>query len=364
MPTSVTVPTETEAMRLHAYGGPEVFSLDRIPVPTYARDEVLVRVSVLAVNGWDSRVRQGRAPQLPGRNPIELPIQPGREMLGEVIAAGPEVSELEVGDRVVLTSAPSCGVCDFCYRGKGNLCTRVDYPGHAAPGTYARHVAFPEKWLLKVPDSLSDEEAVSVPWAYGNSLHAIEMGGVGIGDTVAVTAASSAIGIAAIQLARLKGARTVIALSRSPEKVERLRQAGADHVVDYTAADGIQQIQAIAGAPPFGGVDVLIDAYGGQEMMDLGIAIAAFEGRIVMAAWQGEAWDGTVAIPGLVVLGKELRVLTSRGSLYREQKLVVEMAGEGRLRMPVEATYDLEEMTAAHELLDSGRQVGKILVRA
>jgi NADPH:quinone reductase-like Zn-dependent oxidoreductase len=358
------LPTETTAVRLHSYGGPEVFSVDTVAVPSHGPGEVLVRVSMLAVNGWDSRVRQGRAPALPGRRPIELPIQPGREMIGEVIAAGPAVVDLAVGDRVVLTSAPSCGSCDFCYRGKGNLCTRIDYPGHAAPGTYARHVAFPEKWLLKVPPGLSDEEAVSIPWAYGNSLHAVEAGGVGLGDTVAVTAASSAIGIAAMQLARLKGARTVIAFSRSPEKAGRLLAAGADHVVDYTAPDGIERVKEIAGAPPFGGVDVIIDAYGGQEMMDLGVAVSAFEGRIVMAAWQGEAWDGTVAIPGLVALGKELRVITSRGSLYREQKVVVEMAGAGRLAMPVEATFDLEQMSAAHELLDSGRQVGKILVRA
>lgn len=361
-PANREVPAEMTAIRLHRYGGPEVLQADTVPVPAYGPRDVLVRVRMLAVNGWDSRVRRGLAPKLPGRRAIELPVQPGREMAGEVVAAGDGVRTLEVGDRVVLSSAPSCGECEFCYRGDGNLCTRVDYPGHARSGTYAQYVAYPEAWLLKTPPSLSDEEAVTIPWAYGNALHAVVAGGVGLGSTVAVTAASSAIGIAAMQLAKLKGATTVIALSRSPQKADRLREAGADHVVDYTSRGGIDEIKAIS-APPRG-VDVVLDNYGGQEMMDLAVAITGFQGRIVMVAWQGEAWDGTVAIPGLIVLGKELKVVTSRGSLHPEQTLAVDLAGSGRITMPVEAVFELQDIASAHALLDSGKHVGKILVRA
>ncbi len=356
------IPAQMSAFRLHRYGGPEVLQADRVPVPQYGPKDVLLRVCAIAVNGWDARVRQGRAPQLPGRSPIELPIQPGREMAGVVVAAGLEVHSLVVGDRVVLTSAPSCGECDFCMRGKGNLCTRIDYPGHAAPGTYAEYVALPAAWLLKTPHELSDIEAVTIPWAYGNALHGVTAGGVGLGSIVAVTAASSAMGIAAMQLARLKGARTVIALSRSPGKAEQLLEAGADYVVDYTQPDGIDRVKAVAGSPPFGGVDVVLDNYGGQEMMDLALAITGFQARIVMLAWQGEAWDGTVAIPGLVALGKELRVVTSRGSLYAEQKLVVDLGGSGKIKMPIEHVFDFTEIRAAHALLDSGKHVGKIVI--
>jgi len=352
------------AVRLHEYGGPGVFRVEAVPVPEYGPRDALVRVRMLAVNGWDSRVRQGRAPQLPGRRPIELPIQPGREMAGEVVAVGDKAHRLEVGDRVILTSAPSCGECDFCRNGKGNLCTRIDYPGHAGPGTYAQYVAFPESWLLKTPRSLSDQDAVAVPWAYGNALHAVAAGRVGLGSTIAVTAASSAMGIACMQLAKLKGAKTVIALSRSSKKAERLLEAGADNVVDYTAIGWMDEVKAIAGAPPYGGVDVVLDNYGGQEMMDLAVAIAGFQARIVMVAWQGEAWDGAVAIPGLIALGKELRVVTSRGSLFAEQKLVVDLAGLGKIKMPIQEIFGLEDMASAHELLDSGKHVGKILVRA
>ena len=78
----MTIPTEMTAMRIHDYGGPDVFHADRVPVPTYGPNEALVRVRTLAVNGWDQRIRSGRAPQLPGRRPIQLPIQPGREMAG------------------------------------------------------------------------------------------------------------------------------------------------------------------------------------------------------------------------------------------------------------------------------------------
>jgi NADPH:quinone reductase-like Zn-dependent oxidoreductase len=358
------IPSEMTAMRLHRYGGPEVFQADTVPMPSYGPRDVLVRVRMLAVNGWDARVRQGRAPQLPGRKPIELPIQAGREMVGDVVATGDQVHMLAVGDRVVLSAGPSCNDCSFCFSGRGNLCVRTDYPGHARPGTYAQYAVMPEAWLFKAPPTLSDEELVSIPWAYGNSLHAVEVGGVTLGSTVAVTAASSAMGIASMQLAKLKGAKTVIALSRSPGKAADLLAAGADHVVDYTASDGIDQIKAIAGAPPFGGVDVVLDNYGGQEMMDLAVAIAAFQARIVMVAWQGEAWDGTVAIPGLISLGKELSVITSRGSVYKEQKLVVDLAGAGKLRMPIQDIFALEDMSSAHALLDSGRHTGKILVRA
>ena len=358
------VPSEMTAMRLHSYGGPEVLQADTVDVPPYGPKEVLVRATMLAVNGWDSRVRRGLAPQLPGRRAIELPIQPGRELAGEVVATGEDVRELVVGDRVVLMSAPCCGECGHCRRGHGNLCTGIDYPGHAKPGTYAQYVAFPESWLLRTPPSLADEDIVAIPWAYGNSLHAVIAGDVGLGSIVAVTAASSAMGIACIQLAKLQGATTVIALSRSPDKADRLLKAGADHFVDYTATDGIDQVKAIAGAPPVGGVDVVLDNYGGQEMMDLAMAITGFQARIVMVAWQGEAWDGTVAIPGLIALGKELRVVTSRGSLFAEQERVVELAGAGEIKMPVQDVFALEDIASAHQLLDSGTHVGKIVVRA
>jgi putative oxidoreductase len=363
MTAEAQLPAAMTAMRLHRYGGPDVLTADTVELPRHGPRDVLVRVHVLAVNGWDSRVRRGLAPQLPGRRPIELPIQPGREMAGEVVATGAAVATLAVGDRVVLSSAPSCGECAYCYSGRGNLCTSVDYPGHARPGTYAEYIAVPESWLLKIPSSLSDDEAVTVPWAYGNALHAVTAGRVELGSTVAVTAASSAMGIAAMQLSKLKGAKTVIALSRSPQKADRLLKAGADHVVDYTAPDGINRVKAIAGAPPFGGVDVVLDNYGGQEMMNLAVAITAFQARIVMVAWQGESWDGTVAIPGLVTLGKELSVVASRGSLFAEQARVVELAGAGMIEMPVQEVFGLRDIARAHELLDSGRHIGKILVR-
>lgn len=358
----MTLPTEMTAMRLHRYGGPDVFQADRVPLPNYGPNDALVRVRMVAINGWDQRVRSGRAPQLPGRRPIELPIQPGREMAGEVVGIGENVHSLAVGDRVILSSGPSCNNCDFCFQGKGNLCVRIDYPGHAAPGSYAEYAAFPAAWLLKTPPSLSNEEAVTVSWAYGNALHGVIAGEVGLGSTVAVTAASSAMGIAGMQLAKLRGAKTVIALSRSPDKADRLLAAGADHVVDYTASDGIERIKQIAGAPPFGGVDVVLDNYGGQEMLDLALAITAFQGRIVMCAWQGEAWDGTIAVPGLIMLGKELKLVTTRGSLYSEQKTVVELAGAGKLKMPIEAVFPLTDMARAHTLLDEGKHVGKIVL--
>jgi len=363
-PSGSGVPATMTAMRLHRYGGPDVFQADIVPVPDVGPDDVLVRVGMLAVNGWDARVRQGRAPQLPGRRPIELPIQPGREMVGQVAAIGAGVHLVDIGERVVLSSAPSCNDCAFCFSGRGNLCTRIDYPGHARPGTYAQYAVFPQSWLLKAPAGLTDEEIVSIPWAYGNAMHAVLAGTVSLGETVAVTAASSAMGIACIQLAKLQGAKTVIALSRSPDKADRLLEAGADHVVDYTGPEGIERVKGIAGAPPFGGVDVVLDNYGGQEMMDLAVAITGFQGRIVMIAWQGEAWDGTVAVPGLIALGKELRVITSRGSLYAEQQHAVALAAAGRITMPVQSIFALEEMSRAHEELDSGRHVGKILVRA
>ena len=278
------------------------------------------------------------------------------------MAIGENVHSVEVGDRVVLSSGPSCNDCDFCMKGKGNLCTRIDYPGHAAPGTYAEYAAFPASWLLKTPPGMSDEEATTVSWAYGNAMHGVVAGEIGPGSIVAVTAASSAMGIAAMQLARVFGAKTVIALTRSARKEQRLLDAGADHVVDYTATDGLDQVKAIAGAAPFGGVDTVIDNYGGQEMLDLALAITGFQGRIVMCAWQGEEWDGTIAVPGLIILGKEMKIVASRGSLYSEQMIVMGLAGAGKLKMPIEKTFPLTEVAKAHALLDQGKHVGKIVL--
>jgi putative oxidoreductase len=285
-------------------------------------------------------------------------------MAGEVVAAGAETSRLEVGDRVVLMSNPCCGQCPVCLRGDTNVCIGVDAPGHAGVGTYAQYVAMPESWLLKTPDSLSDEQAVTIQWAYGNSLHAVNVGGVKLGSTVAVTAASSAMGIACIQLSKRLGAKCVIGLSRSPEKAERILAAGADHVIDFTAKDALAQIQEVSGSAPLGGIDVFLDNHGSQELMDFAIETAALQGRIIIIASNLEPGVDNMQIPPRQMIRRHLTVAASRSATYEEQVQVLDLAAEGRVHMPIEEIFELENMTRAHELLDAGKHVGKIVVRA
>jgi NADPH:quinone reductase-like Zn-dependent oxidoreductase len=354
-----SIPQTMRAVRYHEHGGPEVLQIDQVGVPAPGPGEVLVRVTSIGINGWDIRARSGSAPQIPGRPPTPLPFQLGREAAGEVAALGAGVTRRTVGERVVLMSNPSCGQCAYCTKRGTHLCVARELPGHSAPGSYAEYIVARAEDVMTTPANLTDAEATPIFWAYGTALHMLDVGDLGAGDTVVVTAAASAMGIACIQLARLVGASAVIALTRSPAKHAALKAAGADHVFDHRDPETAGRIKGLVRAV---GVDVVLDNHGGQDLVDFGMDVLDLGGRHVLIASDATHFGNTLSVDPLRMIGKHISLRACRASTRREQEQVMGMAARGQISMPIAEILPFEEVQTAHRHQAEGARVGKILL--
>ncbi|MFC6879406.1 MULTISPECIES: alcohol dehydrogenase catalytic domain-containing protein [Actinomadura] len=344
------------AVRIYRHGGPEVLTVEQVPVPAPSPGHVLVRVRATSVNWWDAGYREGIVRPRPGVPSLPLPFQLGREAAGEVAAVGAGVEAFAVGDRVVVMTCPACGRCAACRRGDDNLCQDTELPGHQRFGGYAEYVSVPQDGLLPAPDGVDFETLACVLWSYGTVLHMVTARArVQPGDTVLVTGASGGMGTAALHLSKLAGAQRIIALTGSPGKRDALLAAGADLALNYKDPDVLDQIRAHTGGA---GVDVVLDNVGGP-MVPLAINAARLGGRVVLAAVMG---GRTAEIHIGEIFAKHLDILGTRASTRREQELVLQLAATGKISPVIGARYPLTQARAAHTALDAGDTIGKIVL--
>ena len=344
------------AVRLFEYGDPAVLQCVEVPVPDIGPDEVLVRVRATSVNRWDLRYRQGLLTPPPGRAPLPLPFQLGREAAGEVDAVGAQVRDFRPGDRVVAMTCPACGHCEYCQRGLDNLCVDIGLPGHQRFGAYAQYVCRKESELLHAPDSMSFEKLACLLWSYATVWHmVIVRGGLRPGDRVLVTAASGGMGTAAMQIARLAGAASIFAITGSAKKVAPLLKLGATHVLNYREEKLPERIMEITKGQ---GVDLALENVGG-EMLPLCMQSLRMDGTLVAAGQHGGRFC-TVDVE--LLYRRHLNVLGTRGATRLEQKHVLDLATEGKLDPVISHVLPLEQASEAHRILERQEQLGKIVL--
>ena len=325
------------AVVLERYGGPEVLQLRDVPDLEPARGEVRVAVKATALNRADVLQRMGRYPQ-PGPKPaFEIP---GLEFAGVVDRLGPEVSGFKQGDHV-------CGLL--------------------TGGGYAEQVVAHERMLIPVPESLAWEEATAIPEAFFTAFDALtDKGSLRAGDAVLVHAASSGVGTAAIQLARLLGARQVLATTRSPAKAERLESLGAGRVIVVAGAGFADEVLA---ATEGRGADVILD-FIGPSYLEQNLKCAALEGRLVFIGILGGSKEAPLAVSQLLtrrlrLAGTSLRSRPIEQKMALTQRFIRELLPQfaaGRLRPVVDHTYPLSEAAEAHRRMESGGSFGKIVL--
>jgi NADPH:quinone reductase-like Zn-dependent oxidoreductase len=341
---------KTDAVVLHGHGGPEVLVREVIDLPEPGPREVRVRVRAVAVNHLDLWVRRG----LPGLR-VPFPHRLGSDVVGEVEAPGPGARGARVGDRVVVSPGVSCGTCEACLSGRDPLCREYAILGEHTSGGYARHVVVPDANLLPWPGDLGFVEAAAIPLVFLTAWQmVVDKGRVRCGDVVLVHAAGSGVSTAAIQIAKLFGAR-VIATTSAPSKVERTRAIGADDVVCTATADFVSEVKRLTGKR---GADVVIEHLGAETMARSVLATAA-GGRIVTC---GATTGFTAAIDLRHVFFRQIEILGStmgpKGALFR----ILAFAAERRLRPVVDRVLPLWEARAAHEALEAREVFGKIVL--
>jgi len=329
------------AVRFHRRGGPEELVVEEIPAPRPARGEALVRVRAAALNRLDLWVRRG----LPIR--MAMPHIGGADFAGVVEALGEGVRGLAPGDAVVghprlpLADAPAGS-------------PPYQLLGEQVNGAFCEQLALPAENLVRKPDALSFVTAAAMPVAYVTAWSMLALrAGLHSGETLLVQGAGSGVGIAAVQIGKLLGARVIAATS--PAKLERVRALGADCVIDDRAERVDARVRELTQRA---GADVVFE-HAGDPGFGRGIASAAFGGRIVVCG----ATSGRHAQLDLqLVFGRELSILGvtlgSRETLER----VLALAAEGRLAPVVDRVLPLARCREAQEALEAGGVFGKIVL--
>jgi len=344
------------AVRLFEYGDASVLRYVEVPVPEIGPDEVLVKVRGTSVTRWDLRYRQGLLTPPPGRAPLPLPFQLGRDAAGEVAAVGAQVRDFKPGDRVVAMTCPACGRCEYCQRGLDNLCVDIGLPGHQRFGAYAQYVCRKESELLHAPGSVPFEKLACLLWSYSTVWHmAMQRGRLQAGQRVMITAASGGMGTAAMQIARLAGAASIFAVTGAAKKVAPLLQLGSTHVLNYREENVPARIMELTNGQ---GVDLALENVGG-EMLPLCMACLRMDGTLVSAGQHGGRF---CKVDVELLYRRHLNVLGTRGATRFEQKQVLDLAGEGRLDPVISHVLPLAQAAEAHRILEREEQLGKIVL--
>ena len=328
------------------HGPPDVFEIRESADPAPAAGELRVRVRAAGINFSDVLARLGLYPDAP-----RPPMVVGYEVAGQVDAIGPGVTGFAPGDRVV-------ALTKF--------------------GGYADVVVSPAELCFRFPDELSDAEAAAVPVTYLTAALALyRMAALGPGETVLVHNAGGGVGIAAIQLARLRRA-TVIGTA-SPMKHAALRSFGVEHVIDYTHASVPDEVARITRGR---GVDVVLDPIGGRSFSDSYRMLAPL-GRLVMfglsAAAPGErrswwkafrAWRATPRFHAMSLINRNRGVFglhaghlwDQRAQLAPLMEMLIDELRAGRLQPVVAKTFPLERAADAHRFIQGRGNIGKVVL--
>jgi NADPH:quinone reductase-like Zn-dependent oxidoreductase len=335
-----------KAVRFHQHGGADVLRYEDAPDPEPRAGRAIVRVRACALNHLDLWQRRGiERVQLP------IPHISGSDISGEVVQA--DGGHVAAGQRVFVQPGLSCGTCEACRAGRDNFCPRYDVLGLMSDGGYAELVAVPVENLVPIPDHIGFVEAAAFPLTFLTAWHMLSLARAGEGTTVLVLAGGSGVGQAAIQIARLHGAR-VFATS-GPDKIERALKLGAEAVFDHYACDFAKEIRSLTGGR---GVDVVVE-HVGQATWDRSVRALANGGRVVTC---GATTGHHAALDLRHLFARQLSLLGSYMGEKRELLMAAPHFFEGSLEPVVDEVIPLRDAAEAHRILEEKRHFGKIVL--
>jgi NADPH:quinone reductase-like Zn-dependent oxidoreductase len=323
-------------VRFHQVGGPEVLQVEEVEVPPPGKGEVQISIKALGLNRAESMFRSGQYLEAP-----KLPARLGYEAAGTVAAVGRSVKGFQVGDAVSII--PSFSLNEY--------------------GLYGDLANAPVRAVTHHPASLSWAEAAAVWMQYLTAYGAlIDIGKLTKGDTILIPAASSSVGLAAIQIANRVGA-VAVALTRGQSKRQALLDAGAAHVVATDEQDLVKEVLAITGGK---GARIVFDPVGGPTFAKLAQATS----RLGILFLYGVLSPEPTPLPLFDLLGKWATIrgyvifeITGEPKrLQRAKKFINDGLAKGSLKPLVARTFPLDQIVEAHRYLESNQQIGKIVV--
>jgi NADPH:quinone reductase-like Zn-dependent oxidoreductase len=338
-----------KAVVLSQHGGPEVLRVAEMPEPAIGERDVLVRVRACALNHLDLWVRSG----LPGRS-VAFPHIPGSDISGEIAKIGAAVTNVKVGERVLLAPGVSCGQCEQCLAGHDNMCPDYSLFGRQIPGGYAEFVRSPAVNAIPMPGNLSFEQAAAIPLVFLTAWHMLfYRAQLRPAEDVLVIAAGSGVGSAAIQIAKAAGAR-VIATAGSEAKLTKAKELGADATLLHTG-EFAREVKKLTGGK---GVDVVFE-HVGAATWEQSIFSLNTGGRLVTCG-ATTGFESKININ--YIFGRQLSILGSFMGHKSELFAALELFKRGLLKPVIDTVLPLDRAADAHRRLENRQQFGKIVL--
>jgi NADPH:quinone reductase-like Zn-dependent oxidoreductase len=340
-----------KAVIINQHGSDEVLEyIENFPKPVINDSEVLIKVGATSLNRIDTVVRKG----YPGLN-IPMPHILGGDIAGTVAEIGKSVNGFEIGDRVVVYPVYLPEIRDEKYSETEHLNDGWQFFGMQRKGAYCEYIAVPGENLFKISDNISFEMAASMPIAGLTAYHAVNgVTDIKNGDFFFIWGGGGGLATYAIQLAKLKGA-TVIATVGKNEKKQAVLNIGADYVFNHYEDDIVNEVKKISPK----GLDVIID-YVGPATFDRSFAMLRKNGHIIFCG----ILTGTET--KLSIHQTYFRHLNIHG-IYLGSKSefseFLELVNDGKVKSVISQVFDLKDAAKAHQLIESGNYLGKIVLK-
>ena len=325
-----------KAMVLRA---PSNLALDEVARPEVPPGHVLVRITNSGLCGTDLKIYKGAIP-------AKYPLIMGHEMIGELVGGVPPAG-VHKGDRVIIDPELACGTCFHCRIGQTNLCPAGGLIGRETNGGFAEYAAVPARLVFRLPDSIDSRTAPLIQVAT-TCLHAQRLTSSLEGQSVAVIGLGVS-GQLHVQIAKARGAATVIGISRSAFKNDLAKQLGADLTIEA----GPTAIQKVLDATDGRGADVVIECTGVMAMLADSIRLVRFGGRIILFGIMS-AKEG--ALPFYDLYFKELTLINNRAATSEDFPLMIDLVARGAVRLEPLVTHHmaLSELETALDMVEDG----------
>lgn len=331
-------------------GDASQIKIAEVPEPKVGPGQVLIRVRASAFNHLELWSLHG-----PADDSYNFPMWTGSDIAGEIAELAPDVTGWSVGEAVVVNPSLSCGKCARCLEGEVSQCDDYDILGSNGNGGNAEYVVANADKLMRMPAGFDFVTAAAGPLAYQTAWRAIvKRAKLQEGEDVLVLGASGGVAVAAIQISKMLGAR-VFAITSSAEKIEKVRQIGADFAVDRNASNPFEEIRKLTNGR---GVDLVVENVGAATWVE-SQKILRKAGRIVTYG----RTTGREAITNLSLLfwNEQTHIGSTMGSLtdFRE---VMDLIFNGTIAPVIDSVYPLEQAAEAYARYERGEQLGKIVL--
>ena len=321
--------------------GPRKIQIEDIEAPRCSQRTVLINLQATAICGSDIKYYRTAAN-------ISLPRVLGHEMTGVVIDKGEDVRKLNIGERVVVQPALSCGACQLCYEGRDNICLAGGLRGITVDGGFAEYIVVDERDAFRLPDAIDYAEGTQIQ-TLSTVYHAQKRLKLGPGQSVLVIGLG-ATGLLHIQLAKASGATPVLGVDLSPQKLELAKELGADVTICMPDDRALEKIRKATGGH---GPDAVIEAVGTPPTIALGIEAVAPGGKMLMF---GSCPDPLTGFDPLLIYSKEITIIGTRAACRADWQSCIELVRSGSVALKPLITHRMafQDIKKAFALMDEG----------